>query len=90
MIEEELSRLLERQWTDEERAMINRIMDGLLYYKKLIPKALKNDVVAALQLCNRLKLQLEELLDSREDSLDPMAGEAANTSISGEDNKLES
>lgn len=66
MIEEELSRLLERQWTDEERAMINRIMDGLLYYKKLIPKALKNDVVSALQLCNRLKLQLEELLNSAE------------------------
>ncbi|NBP16104.1 hypothetical protein EBU95_17230 [bacterium] len=65
MIEEELSRLLERQWTDEERAMINRIMDGLLYYKKLIPKALKNDVVAALQLCNRLKLQLEDLIQSR-------------------------
>ncbi|NBP02798.1 MAG: hypothetical protein EBU90_22310 [Proteobacteria bacterium] len=65
MIEEELARLLERQWTDEERAMINRIMDGLLYYKKLIPKALKNDVVAALQLCNRLKLQLEDLIQSR-------------------------
>ena len=90
MIEEELSRLLERQWTDEERAMINRIMDGLLYYKKLIPKALKNDVVSALQLCNRLKSQLEELVNTREESSEPMVVETENTEISGEDNKFES
>jgi len=87
MIEEELSRLLERQWTDEERSMIKRIMDGLLYYKKLIPKALKNDVVSALQLCNRLKSQLEELLNSQATLSLECLGEDNQPNIEGNKNE---
>lgn len=59
MIEEEFQKLLCKDWNDEEKAMIQRIMDGLLYYKKLIPKGLKTDIIAALQLCNSLKGKLE-------------------------------
>ncbi len=60
MIEEEFNKLLEKEWTEEERQMIQRIMEGLLYYRKLLPKALKADVISALQLCNNLKHQLED------------------------------
>lgn len=59
MIEDEFTRLLEKDWSEEERQMIQRIKEGLLYYKKLLPKSLKADVIAALQLCNNLKHQLE-------------------------------
>jgi hypothetical protein len=61
MIEEEIKKLLEKEWSPEERGMIQRIMDGLLYYRKLIPRSLKADVIAALQLCNQLKHQLDML-----------------------------
>lgn len=59
MIEEEFAKLLEKEWTEDEKAMIIRIRDGLLYYRKILPSSLKQDVVAALQLCNRLKHTIE-------------------------------
>jgi hypothetical protein len=61
MIEEEFDKLLEKEWIQEEKELIEKIKAGLLYYKRLIPKSLTNDVVAALQLCNKLKDQLQEL-----------------------------
>lgn len=62
MIEEEFKKLLEKEWSEEERQMIQRIMEGMLYYRKLLPKALKADVISALQLCNKLKHQLDILI----------------------------
>lgn len=61
MFEEEFEKLLEKEWNEEEKDVIKRIMDGLLFYKKLLPKTLKNDVMLALQLCIRLKDELEQL-----------------------------
>ena len=61
MIEEEFSKLLEKNWSHEEKLLITSIMDGVVYYKRLIPRSLKNDVICALQLCNNLKHQLEEM-----------------------------
>jgi hypothetical protein len=61
MIEEEFSKLLDKSWSDEDRLLISNIMNGVVYYKRLIPKSLKNDVICALQLCNNLKYQLEQM-----------------------------
>lgn len=61
MIEEHFESLLQREWGNKEKEMIQRIQDGILYYKKLLPKTLKADVIAALQLCNNLKCELELL-----------------------------
>lgn len=61
MIEEEFKILLEKEWTIEEREIIKRIMEGLLYYKKLLPKTLKQDVLSALELCIKLKDESDEL-----------------------------
>lgn len=74
MIEEEFKKLLEKEWSEEERQMIQRISEGLLYYRKLLPKTLKTDVIAALQLCNKLKHQLE-LLMAKVDELEGNAPE---------------
>lgn len=59
MIKEEFQKLLMKEWNEEEKQMIVRIMDGILYYKKLLPKSLKEDVICALNLCNTLKTKLE-------------------------------
>lgn len=60
MFEEALESLLEKQWGTEERVLLNKLVSNLLYYKKLIPKALKKDIMDALQMCNELKLELEK------------------------------
>ena len=59
MFEQELENLLQKKWTDEERILISRLMENVTYYKKLIPKSLKQDIVNALQMCNVLKTELE-------------------------------
>jgi hypothetical protein len=59
MFETELDNLLQKEWSDEERAMITRLMENVTYYKKLIPKSLKQDIMNALQMCNVLKDELQ-------------------------------
>lgn len=53
--------MMSKNWTEEDKALIDRVTSSLLYYKKLIPKTLKADIVLALQLCNNLKDKMEEL-----------------------------
>ncbi len=60
MFEEELQLLLEKKWEEEERVMLNKLIDNLMYYKKLLPKSLKKDITDALQMCNLLKLELDK------------------------------
>jgi hypothetical protein len=59
MFEAELDNLIQKKWSEEERAMITRLMENVTYYKKLIPKSLKQDIMNALQMCNVLKDELE-------------------------------
>jgi hypothetical protein len=61
MLEEELNKLLEKNWEAEEKQLVKRIMDGLLYYKRFLPKNFKDDVLMSIQLCNKLKNELETL-----------------------------
>lgn len=60
MFEDELDKLLQKEWTEDEKTLLQRIIDGLLYYKRILPKSLKNDILLALQLCNNLKDELEK------------------------------
>jgi hypothetical protein len=59
MFEQELDNLLQKNWSDEERRLITLLMENVIYYKKLIPKSLKQDIMNALQMCNVLKTELE-------------------------------
>lgn len=61
MFEEEMKKLLEKNWEEDEKTLINRLLENLVYYKRLMPKALKLDIIAALELCNKLKVELEDL-----------------------------
>jgi len=64
MFEEQLNLLLKKQWTEEELKLINRLTSNLGYYKKLIPKSLKQDITEALTMCNVLKVELESYKES--------------------------
>jgi hypothetical protein len=59
MIDEKFKILLEQNWTPEEEDLIKKIMSGVKYYTKILPKNLKKDIADALDLCNKLKTELE-------------------------------
>jgi hypothetical protein len=59
MFEEELNSLLKKKWSEDELQMINKLLENLTYYKRIIPRSLKNDIAVALQMCNNLKIELE-------------------------------
>jgi hypothetical protein len=61
MYEEEMKCLMEKTWDMEEKDVIERLIKGLEFYKKLLPKSMKRDILAALQLCNKLKDELDHL-----------------------------
>lgn len=61
MFEEEMKKLLEKDWDEDESKLITRLLENLVYYKRLMPKALKLDIISALELCNKLKVELEDL-----------------------------
>lgn len=52
---EQTNALLNQDWTPDEKILIKRLVDSLLYYKYLIPKNLKSDVVAILDMANKIK-----------------------------------
>ncbi|NDD83516.1 hypothetical protein EB118_17365 [bacterium] len=61
MFEEELDKLLEQEWNSEEAAHVQKLVENLKYYKKMMTKSLKADLQMALQMCIRLKMELETL-----------------------------
>jgi spore cortex formation protein SpoVR/YcgB (stage V sporulation) len=64
---EEANKLLASNWEDHEKNLVKRMIDSLVAYKSLIPKSLKNDVKAMLQMANRIKAEYDELLQKYKD-----------------------
>ena len=60
---EEANKLLSSNWENHEKELVKRMIDSLIAYKSLIPKSLKNDVKAMLQMANRIKAEYDELLE---------------------------
>jgi hypothetical protein len=56
-----INSLLEKSWAPEEMVLLTKLSDNLLYYKKLIPKALKTDIVAVLTMANSIKSEYDVL-----------------------------
>jgi len=73
MLEEEFKKLLEKEWNPDEKELVIRIMDGLLYYKRFLPNNFKDDVLMAIQLCNKLKNELDGLNDELYNNLSKQA-----------------
>ena len=60
---EETNKLLSSTWEDSEKILVKRMVDSLISYKALIPKSLKQDVIAMLQMANRIKTEYDMLLE---------------------------
>jgi hypothetical protein len=59
MFEKELELLLSKEWEKNEKDMLDSLSSNLKYYKKLLPKSLKDELASALRMCNELKIELE-------------------------------
>lgn len=47
--------LLEKSWSEEEKKLITKMIDNLSFYKSLIPKALKSDIISVFEMANKIK-----------------------------------
>ena len=59
MFEDEVKLLLENEWTDEEKTLIENLISTVMYFKRMLPKTFKQDILCALQMCNSLKIELD-------------------------------
>lgn len=61
MFEDEMKKLLDKKWDEEDYKLISRLLDNLVYYKRIMSKSMKTDLMSMLELCNKLKTELEDL-----------------------------
>ena len=61
MLDTDFDELLKKKWSENEYNMILRLKNNLKFYKKILPKTLKNDISFALKLCIQTKDELEKL-----------------------------
>lgn len=59
MFEEELDKLMNKEWSEDEKEILDKTIAGLMYFKKIIPKSLKENIMKTLEICNRLKDKLD-------------------------------
>jgi hypothetical protein len=52
---ESMDELLLKEWLECERELIKRMVENVVSYKRLIPKSIKEDIIALLQLANKVK-----------------------------------
>lgn len=60
---DEVDKMLSTQLTDEERVLLEKMATSIKYYKSLIPKELKQDVVRLMQMAYKYKFEYDELKD---------------------------
>lgn len=60
----EATKLLESSWLEHEKNLVKRVLDNMISYKSLIPKALKKDIRDLLIMANRIKTEYDNLIIS--------------------------
>ncbi len=58
---EESKKLLEQNWSDEERVLIEKLLNNVKGYKSLMPKSLRMDITCMLQLAIHIKSDYDSL-----------------------------
>lgn len=58
---DEADKLLKTDWTDKDKEIVCRMMNGLKYYKSFIPSSFKDDIKLMLEMANRIKKEYDEL-----------------------------
>lgn len=59
---DEANKLLNTDWTNEDKELVSRIIGNLKSYKSFIPSSLKDDIRLVLEMANRIKKEYDELL----------------------------
>lgn len=59
---DEANKLLNTDWTNEDKELVSRIIGNLKSYKSFIPSSLKDDIRSVLEMANRIKKEYDELL----------------------------
>lgn len=52
---EEITKLLIQEWAQDEKPLITKALNNLVYYKSFIPKSIKNDIIDVLKMANNIK-----------------------------------
>lgn len=52
--------ILKLSWEDEDKKMLSEMLSSAIYYHRLIPKNMINDVIRCIDLCIKEKLRLDE------------------------------
>lgn len=56
----EVDKLYQSDILDEEKESIRRLVDSLIYYKRVIPISLKTDIKLIIEMTNRIKMEQKE------------------------------
>ena len=59
---EEANKLLETDWSDQDKELVQRIVGNLKSYKSFIPNYLKDDITSVLIMANKIKMEYDDLL----------------------------
>ena len=60
-VKQQLDNLLAHDWEDEQKSLLSRVFEHITYYNRIIPKSMKEDILAILLLANGLKSELDDL-----------------------------
>jgi hypothetical protein len=61
--EEDIRKILEQNWEQGEKELIERTIVNILSYKIMMSKALKEDIILIVDLCIKLKKEINEKQD---------------------------
>ena len=53
--EEDLRRLLQENWNETDKQLIERVLANICSYKRIMSSALKDDIIKIVELCITLK-----------------------------------
>jgi hypothetical protein len=59
---DEANKLLNTDWSDDDKELVSRVVGNLKSYKSFIPGSLKDDIKKILEMANRIKREYDELL----------------------------
>jgi hypothetical protein len=61
LIENLINNLLEKEWETKDRLIIDNLYSSMKTYKRLIPNSISGNMTNALEMCIRLKNELDLL-----------------------------
>lgn len=59
----EREELLLKNWTTDEKEIINRLIDNMVTYRRIISKSVKKDVTDILKIANHIKAEYDIIKD---------------------------